>query len=63
MQQAGHQWLMLVILATQEAEIRRIAVRSQLRQIFHETLSQETLHKNKAGGMAQGEGSEFKLQY
>jgi hypothetical protein len=26
---ARHQWLMPVILATQEAEIRRIAVRSQ----------------------------------
>jgi hypothetical protein len=27
---AGHQWLMPVILATQEAEIRRIIVQSQL---------------------------------
>jgi hypothetical protein len=26
---AGHQWLVPVILATQEAEMRRIAVRSQ----------------------------------
>jgi hypothetical protein len=26
---AGHWWLMLVILATQEAEIRRIVVQSQ----------------------------------
>jgi hypothetical protein len=39
MLKAGHQWLMVVILATQEAEIRRILVQSQLRQIFHETLS------------------------
>jgi hypothetical protein len=30
---------MLVILATQEAEIRRIVVRSQPRQIVHENLS------------------------
>jgi hypothetical protein len=43
---------MPVILATQEAEIRRIAVRSQPRQIVHETLSQKTLHKNRAGGVA-----------
>jgi hypothetical protein len=28
-----------------------------------ETLSQIILHKNRAGGMAQGEGHEFKPQY
>jgi hypothetical protein len=33
--------LMHVILATQEAEIRRIMVRSQPRQTVHETLSQK----------------------
>jgi hypothetical protein len=32
---------MLVILATQEAEIRRMVVQSQPRQIAHETLSQK----------------------
>jgi hypothetical protein len=32
---------MPVILATQEAEIRRIGVQSQPRQIVHETLSQK----------------------
>jgi hypothetical protein len=57
---AGHQWPTPAILATQEAEIRRITVQSQSRQIVHETLSQKTLHKNRAGGVAQGEGSEFK---
>jgi hypothetical protein len=36
---ASHQWHMPVILATQEAEIRRIKVRSQLRQIVYKTLS------------------------
>jgi hypothetical protein len=35
----GCQWLTPVILATQEAEIRRINVQSQLRQIVLETLS------------------------
>jgi hypothetical protein len=42
-------WLTPVILATQEAEIRKIAVRSQPRQIVHETLSRKTHHKNRAG--------------
>jgi hypothetical protein len=37
----GHQWLRLVILATQEAEIRRIVVQSQPGKIVHETLSQK----------------------
>jgi hypothetical protein len=38
---AGRRWLTSVILATQEAEIRRIVVRSQPRQIVHETVSQK----------------------
>jgi hypothetical protein len=41
------QWLIPVILATQEAEIRRIKVESQPRQIVNETLSLKTLHKKK----------------
>jgi hypothetical protein len=48
---------MTVILATQEAEIRRIVVRNQ------PSLSCETHHKNRAGGVAQVEGTEFKPQY
>jgi hypothetical protein len=38
---ARHQWLTPVILATQEAEIRRIAVLSQPKQTGHKTLSQK----------------------
>jgi hypothetical protein len=32
-------WLTIVILVTEEVEIRRIAVQSQPREIVHETLS------------------------
>jgi hypothetical protein len=39
---AGYWWLTPVILATQEAEIRRIMVRSQPGQIVCEILSQKT---------------------
>jgi hypothetical protein len=41
----GCRWVTPVILTTQEAEIKRIVVRSQSRQIAHETLSRKTLHK------------------
>jgi hypothetical protein len=57
---ARHRWLTPVILATREAEIRRIMVRSQPRQIVRETLSQNTLHKNRAGRVAQGKDHGFK---
>jgi hypothetical protein len=40
---------MPVVIATQEADIR--------------TSSKKTLHKKKAGGVAQGVGPEFKPQY
>jgi hypothetical protein len=36
---AGRQWLTPAILATQEAEIRRIDIRSQPKQIVQETIS------------------------
>jgi hypothetical protein len=52
-----------VILATQDAEIRRIAIQSQPGQIIHETLSQKNLSQKMAGGVAQGVGPEFKPQY
>jgi acyl-CoA synthetase (AMP-forming)/AMP-acid ligase II len=46
-----------------EAEIRRIEVGSQPRQIVCETLSRKNLSQNRAGGVAQGVGPEFKPQY
>jgi hypothetical protein len=42
---AGPRWLTPAILATQEAEIRKIVVQSQSGQIVHKTLSRKTLHK------------------
>jgi hypothetical protein len=61
---------MPIILATQEAEIRRIMVRSQPRQIVCKTLSQKSPHKHKThkhkkgpGGVAQGIVPEFKPLY
>jgi hypothetical protein len=50
-----------VILATQEAEIRRTAVQSQPGQIVCEILPQKKKKSQKrAGGVVQGVGSEFK---
>jgi hypothetical protein len=55
---------MPIILATQEAEIRRVAVQSQPGQILLETLSQKyPKQKNRAGGVDQDAGPEFKLKY
>jgi hypothetical protein len=42
---------MSIILAILEAEIRRTAVRSQPKQIVHETLSQK--YTQKKGGLAE----------
>jgi hypothetical protein len=44
---AGHWWLMHVIIANQEAEIRRIAIRRQPGQIIHKTLSQKCPSQNR----------------
>jgi hypothetical protein len=54
---------MPIILATQEAEIRRIVVQSQPGQIVLQDPISKNLHKSRAGRVAQGEGPEFKLQY
>jgi hypothetical protein len=44
--------------------VRRIEIQSQPGQIVHKTLSQNALHKNRAGGVAQSEeGPDFKPQY
>jgi hypothetical protein len=54
---------MPVILATQEAEIRRIKVQSQPEQIVHETLSRKNPSPKRDGGVvAQGAGLDLKLQ-
>jgi hypothetical protein len=58
--QVGYQWLTSVILATQEAEIRRITVRRQARQIVHKTLSQKYPTQKRADGVVQGVVPEFK---
>jgi hypothetical protein len=46
-------WLTLVILATREAEIRRIKVLSQCGQMFARPYLEKTHCKNMAGGVAQ----------
>jgi hypothetical protein len=65
-------WLTPVLLPTQEAEIRRITVRSQPGQIVQEALSQKKKKERKkkrkksqkrAGGAAQGTDTKFKPQY
>jgi hypothetical protein len=56
-------WLTPIILAIQKAAIRRVKVGRQRAKKVHETLSRKLLHKNRAGGVAQGESPEFKPQY
>jgi hypothetical protein len=64
----GHWWLKFIILAAQEAEIKRILVQSQPGQIVGKTIleknpSQKRKKKKKrTGGVAKGEGPEFKPQ-
>jgi hypothetical protein len=60
---AGRWWLTHVILATQEAEIRRIEVQSQPRQIVLEPLSQKYSSQKRTSGVAWSVGPEFKPRY
>jgi hypothetical protein len=55
--EARHQWLMAVILAILEAEIRRIEVRKFVRPYPKKLL------QKRASGMAKGVDPKFKLQY
>jgi hypothetical protein len=49
----GCQWLTPVILATQEAEIRRSQLEASPGKIVHETLSRKKPITKRAGGVAQ----------
>jgi hypothetical protein len=62
---AERQWFTPVILATQEAEIRRIMVQSQPGQKVHKTLSWKKFctKKKRGGGVVQDVVPEFKPQY
>jgi hypothetical protein len=53
------QWLTPVILATQEAEIRKITVRSQPSQGLGDPIS-KIPNTKRAGGVPQDVGPEFK---
>jgi hypothetical protein len=56
-------WLTPVILATWEAEIRRITVRSQPQtNSLQGPISKRNPSKKSAAGVAQGVGPEFKPQ-
>jgi hypothetical protein len=48
------QWLTPVILATQEAEIRRMHFEASPRQIVRETVTQKNPSQKRVGGVAQG---------
>jgi hypothetical protein len=57
------QWLDPIILATQEAEIKRIAVASLLGQIVYKILSQKIPSQKRVGRVTQSVSPEFKPQY
>jgi hypothetical protein len=53
---------MLVMVPTQESEVRRIAVQSLPEQIVHETEPRKNPSPKKVGGVPEGVSSEFKHQ-
>jgi hypothetical protein len=57
-----HQWLTPIILATQEAEIRRIALEASPGKSSQDPISKKPITKI-AGGVGQGIGPEFKPQH
>jgi hypothetical protein len=58
---ARSRWLTPVILATQEAEIRRIVIEAKPGKIVHKTVTRKKKNPQKrTGGVAQGAGPEFK---
>jgi DNA repair photolyase len=65
----GCRWLTPVILATKEAEIRRIMLKlaqassSERPYLKKHFTKKKKKKKKRAGGVAQGEGPEFKPQY
>jgi hypothetical protein len=59
--EAGHWWLIPVIPATQEEEIRRITVRSHSRQIVQKPLSQKNSSQKRAVGVAQDVSPEVQI--
>jgi hypothetical protein len=52
-----------IILATREAEIRRIALKASPDKSFVRPYLEKNPTQKRAGGVAQGVGPEFKLQY
>jgi hypothetical protein len=60
---AGYWWLTPIILATQEAEIRRIVVQSQPKANSSGDPTSKNLITKRAGGVVQGGDPEFKPQY
>jgi hypothetical protein len=62
-QVAGCQWLIPIILATQEEEIKDRSLKPDPAHSSERPYLEKTQHKNRAGGVAQGEDPEFQPRY